>query len=191
MPDDIDPFTNLPEHIQEAVRASALFHAEHDRRASHLTRSLNSVTNHLGRPTTIPVFLTLTAVWMVANITLPLFAVRAFDVPPFSLLETILTVLSVLTTFTILTTQIHTSELSEVRAKLTLELAILSEQKSAKIIEMLDALRRDLPNVTNTSDPTVAALSTPSPPQTVLETLEETRRLVDGQIAGENSGDTT
>ncbi len=49
----------------------------------------------------------------------------------------------------ILTTQRRADELAQHREQLTLELAILSEQKTAKVIELLEEMRRDNPNLRN------------------------------------------
>ena len=171
-----------PAHVKEAVRAGAALHAEHQRSASRLTHVLNAITGWLGQPLAILVFMICTVVWMAANAILPLLGWHAIDTPPFSTMGTVLTVLAVVTTLIILTTQQHESRLSESRAQLTLELAMLGEQKSSKIIEMLDALRRDMPQVATVIDPTVQALSTPTAPQDMLYTLEETRRVVDDEL---------
>ncbi len=54
---------------------------------------------------------------------------------------------------------------------LTLELAILSEQKTAKIISLLEELRMDHPDIHDRIDYEAAAMSAPTDPQSVLETI--------------------
>jgi len=49
----------------------------------------------------------------------------------------------------ILTTQRRDDQLAEHRDQMTLEFAILSEQKPAKIIQLLEDSRRDIPLVDN------------------------------------------
>ena len=58
---------------------------------------------------------------------------------------------------------------SEQRADLMLQLAILAKQRSAKLLELVDALRRDLPEVAHEPDPATAALSEPADPSGVLQ----------------------
>ena len=77
-------------------------------------------------------------------------------------------------TVLILTTQRREDELTSHREQLTLELAILREQKSAKIISLLEELRRDDPHLHNRHDAEAEALSTPADPNAVLEAIKET-----------------
>jgi uncharacterized membrane protein len=74
----------------------------------------------------------------------------------------------------ILITQRREDELAGHREQLTLELGILSEQKSAKIIALLEELRRDAPELRNRVDPQATAMSTPADPQEVLNAIKET-----------------
>jgi uncharacterized membrane protein len=50
---------------------------------------------------------------------------------------------------------------------------LLTEQKAAKIIDMLEELRRDLPNVKNRHDPEAAVLQQSMKPDQVLAALDE------------------
>ncbi|HEV2363373.1 MAG TPA: hypothetical protein VGS12_04155 [Caulobacteraceae bacterium] len=52
-------------------------------------------------------------------------------------------------------------------------MSIASEQKIAKVIELLEELRRDLPSVRDRSDANAEALSKPADPDAVLEVLKE------------------
>jgi len=49
----------------------------------------------------------------------------------------------------------------------------LTEQKAAKLIDLLEELRRDLPNVRNRHDPEAAALQQSMNPDLVLAALDE------------------
>jgi uncharacterized membrane protein len=60
------------------------------------------------------------------------------------------------------------------REQLTLELAILIEQKTAKIIQLLDESRRDNPQVHDRHDPEAEAMAQPADPGSVLVAIRET-----------------
>ena len=64
-------------------------------------------------------------------------------------------------------------QLASHREQMTLQLGILSEQKAAKIIQLLEELRRDHPSIHNRLDSEAHAMSTPANPQTVLKALKE------------------
>jgi uncharacterized membrane protein len=53
------------------------------------------------------------------------------------------------------------------------ELAILSEQKAAKIISLLEELRQDHPEIRNRVDSEATAMSAPTAPQSVLEVIKK------------------
>ena len=75
-------------------------------------------------------------------------------------------------TILILATQRREDELAGYREQLTLELAILSEQKTAKIISMLQAMRTDNPNTPDIEDSEADAMSDPADPQAVLDRIK-------------------
>jgi len=75
----------------------------------------------------------------------------------------------------ILTTQRRDDGLSRRRELLTLELAILSEQKTAKIVALLEELRRDSPQIRDRVDEQAAVMARPADPRSVMEAIQETR----------------
>ncbi len=82
-------------------------------------------------------------------------------------------------TLFILTTQRRDDQLASYREQLTLELAILSEQKSAKIIALLEEMRRDDPTLKNRIDHEATAMSVAADPQAVLDAIKETEDVAD------------
>lgn len=52
-------------------------------------------------------------------------------------------------------------------------MTLLTEQKAAKMIDLLEELRRDLPNVKNRHDPEAAVLQQSMNPNLVLAALDE------------------
>jgi hypothetical protein len=59
-----------------------------------------------------------------------------------------------------------------------LELGILSEQKTAKVIELLEESRRDSPLIPDRVDQEANAMAQPSDPQSVLDAIKETHAKV-------------
>jgi uncharacterized membrane protein len=56
-----------------------------------------------------------------------------------------------------------------------LELAILSEQKTAKIVALLEELRRDSPAIHDRVDEQAEVMARPADPRSVIEAIHETR----------------
>ena len=104
---------------------------------------------------------------------------------PFHILAAVASTLDLFLAAMILVAQRHDDELADRRDQLTLEIAILSEQKTAKIIALLEEFRRNDPHQSDGRDRVAEALAQPSDPQALLGTIdaahgraasEETRR---------------
>lgn len=61
----------------------------------------------------------------------------------------------------------------ERRAHLELQVNLLTEQKTSKLIKLLVELRRDLPMIKNLRDPEAAAFQQPTDPEAVMAALDE------------------
>jgi len=72
----------------------------------------------------------------------------------------------------ILITQNRQGKLAERREHLELQMSMLTEQRTAKIIDLLEELRRDMPSVRNRVDLEAEALTKTVDPHEVLATLE-------------------
>lgn len=111
--------------------------------------------------------------WVAASPILVMLGYSALDPSPYVLLQGVLTLLAVYLSLAILTTQRRAGTLADVRAQVTLQHSILVEHKAAKIIELLEELRRDNPSIANRSDRQAHMLSTPSDPKTVAAAIVE------------------
>jgi uncharacterized membrane protein len=149
----------LPAHIEKTVQAIAELHMQHHREATPFQHALDRMTNVVGRPRSIG-FLTLcVAVWIGLNLLLRLSGRAALDPPPFPWLQDAGTLLSLYITILILITQRREDELARRRDQMTLELAMLGDQKTAKIIALLEELRRDHPEIVDRVDREAAEMS--------------------------------
>ncbi|MEH2144817.1 DUF1003 domain-containing protein [Nostoc sp.] len=79
-----------------------------------------------------------------------------------------------LVTTGVLIKQERQEKLAEQRAQLSLQLNLLSEQKIAKLIGLVEELRQDIPNVKNRSDPEAEMMKSPTDPHAIINVLEET-----------------
>ena len=73
----------------------------------------------------------------------------------------------------ILATQKREDQLAQHRELLIMELAIVSEQKIAKVIQLLEESRRDNPMIQNRVDAEADTMAQPSDPETVLVAIAE------------------
>lgn len=165
---------DLPAHIADTVSAMAKVHSEHAQEASGLERLLSRLTSWLGHPNFTPVLTALIVAWVALNLSLRAGGIRQPDPPPFAWLSGFVAVAALYMTGIILSTQRREDRLTTRREQLTLELAIVIEQKTSKLIELVEKLRQDHPDVANHIDVEAKAMSSSADPHLVLDAIKKT-----------------
>ena len=156
-----DTIQTIAELERQALDATSL----HQRRIERLTMAI-------GTPRTLFAALVLIAAWVAANSLLAVTHRSPLDTPPFFWLATAMSVGAFLVTVMILTVENRQSEIEEQRARLHLQISLLAERKTAKIIQLLEELRYDLPVVPNRDDREAHELTLPTNPHEVARELE-------------------
>ena len=162
------------DHVELTVRRMAELHAAHVERASPLQRRVAHITSALAKPRTLALCFAVILVWVGANAAATRMGWAPFDPAPFNLLQLAATVAALLTTLIILATQAREEEAARHRSQLTLQLASLSEQKIAKVIELLEEQRRDSPLMESRPDPVAEEMAKSTDPRRVLERIRDT-----------------
>jgi uncharacterized membrane protein len=160
-------------HIQDAVQAIARLRVEHDRKTTPLQRIVGGLTGRAGSPEFVVLLTFVLVAWIGLNSALLFLGRRPIDAPPFFWMQGAVSLAALYMTVLILATQRRENELASHHEHLTLELAILSEQKTAKIISLLEELRQDHPDIHDRIDDEAVAMSEPANPQSVLETIKK------------------
>lgn len=162
------------EAIDPTVQQLAEMYGEHHRSAGPIQRLANHLTEVLGRPVSLAIIFGLIIAWMVGNYVAQLSGSTAFEDFPFPDLAFVATVGGLLVVLLILTSQRHDEELADKRARLTLQIAVLSEKKIAKVIQLLEEQRRDNPLLASRHDPEAELLASSADPRVTLEQLDQT-----------------
>ena len=165
----------LPIHIEETIQSIARLHAEHHANATQHQRVVDRITSLLGRPSFIAALTVFVVGWVNLNGLAAALGYRALDPPPFPWLAGAASLASLYLVVLILTTQRRDDRLAQRRELLNLELAILSSQKTAKVVALLEELRRDSPAVRDRVDELANVMSRPADPQSVIDAINETR----------------
>jgi uncharacterized membrane protein len=163
----------LADHVDKSVEAIVQVHREHDRSVGALQRSVERLTGLLAQPTSILAAIGAVAAWIAFNLWIAAHGGHPPDPPPFGWLELVTTVAGFILASLILATQKREDRIEKQRSQLTLELALLSDQKTAKLIALIEELRRDTPTVTDRVDAESTAMSKPADAQSVLDALKE------------------
>lgn len=160
----------LPAHLDQSIEDLAKLHHEHRQSAGRRLRAIAGVTAWLSQPSVLLGIVAVVAAWFV-------YAVASGQGEPHSWamasLELVTAVLALLVAIVILVAQRHEDELAARRAELTLEFALLSDRRAAKIIQLLEELRRDTPAIVDRVDHESAELAAPTDPHAVLDELEK------------------
>ena len=136
------------DQISQNIGAVQDFYTREHQKISHPQALLEGLSHFVGKPIYVLVLLLFVALWILVNTALPRFGLAALDRAPFPWLQGMISLCALLTAT-----------------------AVLTEQKAAKLIDLLEELRRDLPNVRNRHDPGAASLQQPMNPDHVLAAL--------------------
>ncbi len=182
-------FGSERDQISRNIDAVLDFYSREDKKISRWQRILERFSLFIGQPVFLGFILLFVAFWIFADRAARHFGMAEFDPPPFFWLQGIVGLGALLTATVVLIKQNRLARLDEQRAHLDLKVTLLTEQKAAKLIDLLEELRRDLPNVRNRHDPEAAALQRSMNPDLVLAALDE-RKESDGRLkgAGEDTG---
>jgi len=162
------------------IAAVEEFYLREGRRLSRSQRLVERISASVGQPRFLGLILIFVATWIGVNESLRALGRGAFDPAPYFWLQGIAGLCALLTSTVVLTKQNRMARLEEQRAHLDLKLTLLTEQKAAKLIDLLEELRRDLPNVRNRHDSDAAALQQAMNPDLVLAALDEPMQPHDG-----------
>jgi len=163
--EEIDP-------INQNIDAVVAMHNIAEQQVDPHQRKVESLTAWLGRPQFFYGILVGVSLWMLVNSLSPLFGQSTRDAPPFFWLQGAVGLGALLMTTVILITQNRQGKLAERREQLDLQMSLLTEQRTAKIIDLLEELRRDIPSVQNRVDLEAEALTKTVDPHEVLAALE-------------------
>lgn len=164
---------DLADPINENIQAIVELHRRAENDISRQQRTIEDITNFLGRPTFLFIILTCVLLWIVVNLLLPKFGLPAFDPPPFTWLISLLTLGALLQTTMILITQNRADVMMERRTQLDLQVSLILDQKMSKLLALVDQLRQVHPDLENGTDPEVEALKQTVDPHETVKTLEQ------------------
>jgi uncharacterized membrane protein len=166
-------YINLPPHIEETVRNIADLQEEHDSEATVFQRIITRITHFFGSQHFFATLTIVVALWISTNLAAASFHHTPLDRPPFILLQGAVDLSMLYMSILIFGTQQQDEKAAAHRERMTLQLVMINEQKSAKIIQLLEDLRHDSPFVRNRVDVKANAMAAPVNPQVVSKAIKE------------------
>lgn len=152
--------------------ATARLSADHQLETAFVQRIVDRVTAFVARPWFVIMLVPVMLAWIAGNYGARLAGWHALDAPPFNWLQTVVGIVALPIAALILSSQRRQDQLSSHREELALELAILNDQKTSKLIALLEELRRDTPIISDRIDAIAKAMSTPADTQVVIDAIK-------------------
>ena len=163
-------------HIEETVERLAEMQREQEEATTTVQRITNRATAVLANPSFVLTVFGLVMMWILGNSFARYLGSPAVDAFPFPDLVLVATVAAFLLALIILSTQRHEDERATKRTQLTLQIALLSEKKIAKVIALLEEQRRENPMLTSRIDHEAEAMAHASDPRSSLEQTDKRNR---------------
>ena len=151
--------TSLPEHVGHNIQTTTALFAKVEQQVGRHQLAIERITDAFGRPVTTYALAIAIVAWILANLLAKRFGFRSLDPPPFIWLQGTACIAALLIAVTILTTQNRNARLTQQRAHLDLQVNLIAEEKIAKLIALIEELRRDLPSVIDRKDSLADAMT--------------------------------
>jgi uncharacterized membrane protein len=161
------------DQISLNIAAVQDFYDREDEKLSISQRLLEKVSEFFGRPVFVGMSLSFVALWIGADALSARLGYGHFDPAPYAWLQGVVGLCALLIGTVVLTKQNRLARVAKLRANLDLKVTLLIEQKTAKLIDLMEELRRDLPNVHNRHDADAVNLQQAMNPSLVLAALDE------------------
>jgi uncharacterized membrane protein len=176
--------------VDQNVEAVVSLHLSSERQVNRHQRLIELLTTNVGRPWLLYTCVIFASGWLILNTLGRQFGIAAWDPAPFPLLQTVMTLCALLVAIAVLVTQNRQAKVDRRQAQLDLQISLAIDQRAAKIISLLEELRRDSPNLRDRVDKEADLLQTALDPHEVVTVLEN--RLDEaGQETFRSAGDDT
>lgn len=159
--------------VHQNIESIVAFYMREDEKISRTQRILERLSNYLEQPIYPMLIIFAVLLWIAGNEIEHLLGKPQFDPPPYPWLQGLIALGGLLTAAVVLIKQRRLGKLAERRAHLDLQVNLLAEQKTTKLIALIEELRRDLPMVKNRLDAEASAMQKRTDPEAVLSALDE------------------
>jgi uncharacterized membrane protein len=167
-----ESFVAIPEQVVKNVEVITSHQERHQQNTTTPQRVLEKITAMFGRSEFLYVQIAFFTVW-IACTRLAHLGILQPNFPLFDLRDQGLDAAALLISTGVLVYETRQEKLSEERSHLMLQFNLLTEQKIAKLISLVEELRTDLPNVSNRFDFEAELMKQATDPQAILEAIQQ------------------
>ena len=164
---------SLDDQIEQNIDSIVALQKQEWENAGPTQRLIAIVSRWMSKPAYLIVLVSLIVMWLAANIGATLLGFAAWDRSPFAILDSVMTLVGLVTGTVVLVAQHRQGRLEQQHSQLTLQIGLLTEQKTTKIIHLIEELRRDMPMVRDRHDAHAAALQESPDAEQLISVLKE------------------
>jgi len=170
------PKKPLPPAVSQNIEVLEEYYRQEERSVGAAQRLLERSSAALGRPWFLGFILTVVLLWIIYNSLSPTLGWPQLDAPPFFALQGLVSLIALLVTTVVLIGQNRIAQRESRREQMELQVNILTEQKTTKLLHLIEELRRDLPMVRDRHDADAAELQRPTDAADILNALGSAQR---------------
>lgn len=161
----------LSEQVVKNIEKIVGFQVKQEQKLPLHDRIIEKVAAFFGKSKFLYLQLSFFLSWIICTQIAP--ELLPFGLPPFQVQEMGIDVAALLIATGVLVQQTRQDRLAEQRSHLILQINLLTEQKIAKLIELIEELREDLPTIRDREDLEARIMQEATDPQIVLDILQE------------------
>lgn len=177
----------LPSHIERNIDKINNLKKKSELNLTNSQKIIEKIAVFFGKPSFLYGVVVFIMVWLTFNLLPQKWKLPLFDPPPFEWLDQLINFVSLFMTIGVLVRQNRQEQLADQRAEIALQVNLLSEQKITKLIELVEELRKDLPDVYNRIDFEAEMMKKSADPDLLAEALEEVlEEALDQELELEN-----
>jgi uncharacterized membrane protein len=162
----------LVEPISKNIESIIGLQSRHEQGIPRHLRVLEKIAASFGQPRFLYIQLIFFVIWGIFSYSFP-DRLTGWDLPKLDLHQDWIGISSLFISTSVLVYQTRDGKLSEERSLLMLQMSLLTEQKLAKLISLIEELRTDLPDVRDRQDLEAEIMKQVIDPQVVLDMFQE------------------
>jgi uncharacterized membrane protein len=165
--------SDLPGAARDNLQLVAKFHEREQAGISGIRLAIEHISAFFGSPWYFLSCVAFIVLWGVVNAWGARAGWHVVDEPPFPFLQGLVSSNALLITVAVLIRQNRMARLAEHRAHLDLQINLLTEQKAAKILEIVDELHRELVALRGRPDTRMEEMTKPTDANALLHAIKE------------------
>ena len=174
----------LSDQVIKNIEAIIGFQAKQEKKLPLRHRLIEKIAAFFGKSEFLYLQLLFLISWIICTHAAP--QLLPPGIPKFNAQEMGVDIAALLIATGVLVQQSRQDKLAEQRSHLTLQINLLTEQKIAKLIELVEELRADLPDIRDRYDLEAQLMKQATDPQVVLNILQENLQQVETDLSASN-----